>query len=70
MSSLTSLLLSFYSPHCIEKHSNGWTRRNRREEERGPWKLCVAEPREARGGEHEMSGMEGVENWSKCTCVI
>ena len=22
------------------------------------------------GGGHEMSGMEGVENWSKCTCVI
>ena len=36
--------------------------------------LCIAEPREARGGGerggHKMSGMEGGENWSKCTCVI
>jgi len=31
---------------------------------------CIAEPREARGGGHKMSGMEEGENWSKCTCVI
>ena len=31
---------------------------------------CIPEPREARAGGHKMSGMEGGENWSKCTCVI
>ena len=27
--------------------------------------MCIAEPREARGEAHKMSGMEGGENWSK-----
>ena len=28
--------------------------------------MCIAEPREARGGKaHKMSAMEGGENWSK-----
>ena len=26
---------------------------------------CIAEPREAQGEAHKMSGMEGGENWSK-----
>ena len=33
-------------------------------------KIRVSQNLAKLGGGHKMSGMEGRENWSKCTCVI